>query len=156
MPHALRKKLSEAPGRRKCHLQEGLGLVKLKQVVLETALPASTFGATTQEAWQQMVPLARFLADSNELSYDPTTQLVRIKRQAKTIHVHISRVLFMELEETVAQRLETMSLAEAHEPLMRDLPPLSPPKKRGMPKGGWPKKVAPHVPGALEPPKEPT
>lgn len=87
--------------------------MRLKCVVLESTLPLATFGATSQEQWVQSVPTARFLSKDCELDYDASTQLVRIKKNIKAVHVHISRVLFMEMDAEAAVSEEVIDRAAA-------------------------------------------
>lgn len=123
--------------------------MKLKKLVLESPLPREV--QPTSTTWTEVVPSAQYTSAKAQLDYDAGTGLVTIVSPHSTRCVHVSRVLFMEPAEAVdalkaaAERLDAASPVEFAEV-----------KRRGMPKGGWPKKVPPPLPGALEPPKDPT
>jgi hypothetical protein len=109
--------------------------MRLKTVVLDKALPREQ--QPTQESWTQIIPSARYTSDTHELSYDPATALVTLKGKHSTRLVHVSAVLFMEAEASASMDEATIDRVAAE---MLKLPDPSA-KRRGMPKGGWPKKV---------------
>jgi hypothetical protein len=115
--------------------------VKLKKLVLEAALPREV--QPTSTTWTQVIPSAQYTSDGYELDYDPATALVRIKSPYSLRYVHVGRVLFMELAEAEPEPIlksyaADMGIAQAA--AMPSLESIAP-KRRGMPKGGWPKKV---------------
>ena len=122
--------------------------MKLKMVVLEKPLPRNK--VSNAQRWEETYPSARYTDDKFDLSYDPASQLVTISsKQVDDVKcVHAVNVWFMEPDVIAARPAVPMTLAEPAQ--LNEAP-----KRRGMPKGGWPKKAAPEVPGAIEPHKEP-
>lgn len=72
--------------------------MRLKSIVLEQPMKFTAPGAQ----YSQLLPSAHYQAENTELDYDLTTGLVCMQRGTAKRWVHISRVAWMELDESKA------------------------------------------------------